>query len=237
MNAEELVGQFRQYCRQNADPSIVAKYSRYFKGGYDAYGLGTGVFKEGVKKFTDDPGLTLGIVLDAAPTLLKSPKYEETSLAIVLLLHFKKQFNRDLFHELESWFDHGINNWAHADYFAGDVMKVFHKKKIISLEDLKPWIVAKNKFQRRVVPVSLIKTLKESPDIMTLISFIEPLMTDTEREVHQGVGWFLREAWKVHRNEVEDFLLKWKNSAPRLIFQYATEKMTGEEKLRFRKEK
>ena len=35
----------------------------------------------------------------------------------------------------------------------------------------------------------------------------------------------------------ETFLLKWKNTAPRLIIQYATEKMTLEQKLRFKKEK
>jgi hypothetical protein len=39
------------------------------------------------------------------------------------------------------------------------------------------------------------------------------------------------------RKETEAFLLKWKNEAPRLIYQYATEKMTAEEKKRFKKEK
>jgi 3-methyladenine DNA glycosylase AlkD len=69
------------------------------------------------------------------------------------------------------------------------------------------------------------------------ISFIEPLMTDKEREVHQGVGWFLREAWKIEPAPVEEFLLKYKDTAPRLIFQYATEKMTAEGKSRFRRSK
>jgi 3-methyladenine DNA glycosylase AlkD len=62
-------------------------------------------------------------------------------------------------------------------------------------------------------------------------------MMDPEREVHQGLGWFLREAWKKQPQVTETFLFKWKNSAARLIFQYATEKMTAEEKQRFRKEK
>ena len=62
-------------------------------------------------------------------------------------------------------------------------------------------------------------------------------MVDKDREVHQGVGWFLREAWKKNHEVTESFLLKWKDRAPRLIIQYATEKMTKEEKLRFRKEK
>jgi 3-methyladenine DNA glycosylase AlkD len=62
-------------------------------------------------------------------------------------------------------------------------------------------------------------------------------MMDKEREVHQGVGWFLREAWKIDNEPVEEFLLRYKDSAPRLIFQYATEKMTPEGKSRFRRNK
>jgi len=46
-----------------------------------------------------------------------------------------------------------------------------------------------------------------------------------------------REAWKLRPEQVEQFLLKWKDTAPRLIFQYATEKMTAENKISFRKEK
>jgi hypothetical protein len=57
------------------------------------------------------------------------------------------------------------------------------------------------------------------------------------REVHQGLGWFLSEAWKIDPAPVEEFLLKYKNSAARLIFQYATEKMTPEGKVRFRRDK
>ena len=60
-------------------------------------------------------------------------------------------------------------------------------------------------------------------------------MVDQEREVHQGVGWFLREAWKIQHEEVEVFLLEWKERAPRLIFQYACEKMSTEEKQRFKR--
>jgi 3-methyladenine DNA glycosylase AlkD len=62
-------------------------------------------------------------------------------------------------------------------------------------------------------------------------------MLDPDRVVHLGVGWFLREAWKVNPEPVEAFLLEWKDRAPRLIYQYATEKMTAAQKARFKKGK
>jgi len=83
----------------------------------------------------------------------------------------------------------------------------------------------------------MIKYLKHSNDLKTMFSFIDTLMMDSEREVHQGLGWFLRECWKRDRSLTEEFLLKWKDDCARLIIQYATEKMTKEERLQFRRDK
>ncbi|MGB2863672.1 MAG: DNA alkylation repair protein [Sedimentisphaerales bacterium] len=105
------------------------------------------------------------------------------------------------------------------------------------MEALSDWRTAKNKYQRRAVPVSMLKLLKSTNDYAPLFTFIEPQMPDSERVVHQGLGWFLREAWKLKRIETEAFLLKWKNDGARLIYQYATEKMTAEEKKRFKRVK
>jgi 3-methyladenine DNA glycosylase AlkD len=79
--------------------------------------------------------------------------------------------------------------------------------------------------------------LKVREDFGPLLEFIRPMMLDPERVVHQGLGWFLREAWKKQPKPVEAFLLEWKDTAPRLIFQYATEKMTAAARARFRREK
>ena len=83
----------------------------------------------------------------------------------------------------------------------------------------------------------MVKLLKFENDFNKMFAFIDSLMIDTEREVHQGLGWFLRECWKKERTLTEQFLLKWKNDCARLIIQYATEKMTKEERLKFRKNK
>jgi hypothetical protein len=62
-------------------------------------------------------------------------------------------------------------------------------------------------------------------------------MLDKAREVHQGLGWFLREAWTKDKQKVEPFLIKWKDKSIRLIYQNSQERMTKEEKEKFRKEK
>jgi len=237
MNTTELIDEIRTYCQANVNPENVIKYSRYFKGDYDAYGLANGLVEAKVKELLKIHKIDIPLILEAAPELIASSKYEEPGFIMHLLNSKKKEYNRTVFLAIESWFPIGIQNWAHADILGMWILPDLVKQKIVTLDDFKPWLQSGFKFQRRCVPVTLIKSLKTTNDFTRLFTFIEPLMTDPEREVHQGTGWFLREAWKINRETTESFLLKHKNTAPRLIIQYATEKMTKEERLAYRREK
>jgi 3-methyladenine DNA glycosylase AlkD len=236
MNAPELIHEIRTFCRANADPAIVQKYARYFKEGYNGYGLPAGVFMAKVKELLGSGSLGMDIVLEASRELIAGEKYEEPSFAMQLLKGFSKQFSRETFFRIEAWFPIGIRNWAHTDGLCSELLTPMLMKGIFSMEDLSGWRSSSFPFQRRAVPVCLIKQAKKCSDIHPYLDFLDPMMKDKERVVHQGLGWFLREAWKVHPGPVEAFLLKWKEDAARLIFQYATEKMAKEERGRFRRE-
>ncbi len=237
MKATELYEEIRKYCRANADEANVKKYSRYFKEGFDAYGLSKEIYGDKVDSLLSDKRVNMKLVLNTSKYLLKSGKYEETSFAIALFRGFPEQFTAETFREIGKWFEIGIINWAHTDVICGTIISEFFERNIITLESLSDWRTAKNKYQRRAVPVAMISLLKKNSDYPSLFAFIESLMMDSEKCVQQGLGWFLREAWKIKRKQTESFLLKWKNKAPRVIYQYATEKMTKEEKQRFKKEK
>ncbi len=236
MNSRELIIDIRNYCVANSDPAMVLKYSRYFKGDFNAYGLANGLVEAKVKELLADTTVTIPLILEAAPDLVVSGKYEETGFVLLMLKFRKKQYVSAVYHAIESWFVFGISNWAHADMLGMWILPDLLEQKVITIDEFIPWLGSEFKFQRRCVPVTLIKSLKTIKDVNILFDFIEPLMSDPEREVHQGVGWFLREAWKVNREVTEKFLYKHRNTAPRLIIQYATEKMSKEERLRFRRE-
>jgi 3-methyladenine DNA glycosylase AlkD len=237
MKATELYEDIRKYCKSNADAKIVEKYSRYFTEGFDSYGLSREKFEGKVRSIIDDDKVSMRLVLSTSKLLVKSGKYEETNFAICLLKEFSEQFDSKTFAQVEKWFDIGIVNWAHTDVFCGHLMSEFFGRGIISLNDLSDWRVAKNTYQRRAVPVAMLPLLKTTKNYKSLFSFIELLMMDGEKKVQQGLGWFLREAWKIKAKETEAFLLKWKDKSPRVIFQYATEKMTAGKKKRFKKTK
>lgn len=237
MNPHSLFNELREYCIANADEKVVEKYSRYFKEGFDAYGLTTELLLAKVDEIASREEVDLDVILNTADLLIPTGKYEEMSFAFALTKKYKKAFTKSTFLSIESWFEKGINNWAITDAICGELTPYFIEKKIVDLDDFVSWRDAASKFQRRAVPVSFIKPFKKGENLMPMLEFIDPMMMDKERVVHQGLGWFLRECWKKQPEPVEEFLYKWKNDAARLIFQYATEKMTKEYRKQFRKEK
>lgn len=237
MSPSELVQEIRSYCVANADAERLQKSQHYFKEEFIGYGLTAPQVHGKVKEMLKRGDFDLPTVLEAAPILMKNGMYEEISMALLLIDGLWKQFTPATFQSIGSWFSFSIHNWAHADTLGMFLLPRFLDKKILEMIDFSPWLGSPYKFQRRCVPVTLIKHIKKTKQVMPSILFVEKLMLDPEREVHQGIGWFLREAWKISPSEVEPFLEKWKNTAPRLIVQYACEKMTAENKLRFRRKK
>lgn len=237
MTPTEIIQEIRSYCMANADAERLQKSQRFFKDEFVGYGLTAPQVYLKVKEMHKRGGFDLPTVLDAAPILMKYRMFEEISMVLLLLDGLWKQFTPDTFQTIGRWFNFSITNWAHADTLGMFVLPKFLDKKIIEMDDFSSWLDSPFKFQRRCVPVTLIKHIKKTRQVMPSILFVEKLMTDPEREVHQGMGWFLREAWKISPAEVESFLEKWKDTAPRLIIQYACEKMMPEDKMRFKRAK
>jgi 3-methyladenine DNA glycosylase AlkD len=240
MDAISLKNEITAFCLNNADEAIVLKYARYFKEGregYDAYGVTTELMLAKVSELISNDQVTLKLLFEAAPALLRSGKHEETLFILLLVEKQLKKLSAQNFEDISKWFEYGIINWALCDTLCIKIIPWFFLKKQLSLDRLSEWQDSTFRFQRRAVPVSLIKLLKSTDDYSPFFDLITPLMMDKERVVHQGLGWFLREAWKKQPDQTEKFLLLWKDHAARLIFQYATEKMGKEEKARFRKMK
>lgn len=239
MDLKPILREIRDFLAANADEAIVKKYAYYFKEGYDGYGVAQEPFYKFKDRLIEKYCKTMSMdeCIELGNLLFASGKYEEGSLAILMLLAYKKEFSRATLNAPSNWLDKYVANWAHTDFICGEFMSVLLLKKHVNYTDLADWRISQSKWKRRAVPVSMIKLLKEADNFGEFFEFIDPMMMDTERVVHQGLGWFLRECWKKKPEPTEEFLLKWKNTAARLIFQYATEKMTKESKERFRKDK
>jgi 3-methyladenine DNA glycosylase AlkD len=236
MTTRSLATEIRAFCSAHGDPDVVARYARYFREGYDAFGLPRDVYEKQRETWLQRYGQELGLAgfLELGDYLIKTGKYEEASYAISFLIPFKKEWTRATFHHVGEWLDGGVCNWAHSDILCGELLSPCLATGLVKVSDMKEWRTAESRWKRRAVPVTLLAFKKDPQKIPGLLTFIRPMMMDEERVVHQGLGWFLREAWKVNPRAVEPFLMAWKNKSARLIFQYATEKMSPKQKARFR---
>lgn len=229
--------EIRRFCEKNANPEIVKKYSRYFTEGYDAYGLDQKAFESQRDKWLESwtKDFTLEDFVRLGDKLIATGKYEEASFAVAFMYSQTDKFTAETFDKLGNWLEKGIVNWAHTDVLSGKALSHLFTNRIVEIESLKKWNDSESKWKRRSVPVILIDVLKRDVPVERLFLIIEPLMLDSDKFVQKGLGWFLREAWKINPEETEEFLSKWKETCGRTIIQYATEKMDKENRRRFRR--
>lgn len=231
--------EIRNFCLSNSNPEIVKKYARYFKEGFDGYGIESKTFEKQRDTWINDwkNENSLKEYLELGDKLMESGKYEEKSFAIWFIQSERENYTPSVFERIGKWFDKGISNWATTDVLCMLVLSSFLVDKVITYEMLKEWTSADSEWKRRAVPVTLVELIKEGLKPKIALPVIAPLMLDKSEYVQKGIGTLLRGLWKEYPKEIEGYLFQWKDQCGRLIMQYATEKMDKEYRKKFRKVK
>lgn len=228
-----------EFCNSNRDEAVIKKYSRYFKEGYNAYGIDSKILESQKTKWLDSwkNEMTISDYLDLGDLLISTGKFEEADYAIQFIASKKNEFSIETFDRIGKWLENGIQNWANTDVLCMLVLPEFICNKIIEPKDFINWTKSESKWKRRAVPVTFYEVIKKDHSPESILSVIEKLMEDSEEDVQKGLGTLLREIWKKQPIIAETFLLKWKNTCGRKIIQYATEKMDKSQKAKFKKDK
>lgn len=231
--------EIRDFCVKNSNQAIIEKYSRYFKDGFDGYGIDQKVYEQQRDSWISlwKKEMDLDKYLDLGDTLVKVGKYEEISFAISFIASERSNYSEKTFDRIGNWFDFGITNWAETDVLCMLVLSNFLIDKVIPYTKLLDWTRSDSEWKRRAVPVTLVELIKKGLTPDEALPLIEPLMNDESENVQKGIGTLLRGLWKNHPERIEAFLLKWKETCGRLIIQYSTEKMDKEYRKKFRREK
>ena len=169
----------RAFCVANANEKQAAKWARFFTEGYDAYGV-----DHKNPAWEENRARWLATLKKAGPTayldagdLLVPGKYEETSFAILFAMGSREAYTPQAFHRIGNWFDRGIRNWGHTDVLSGEVLSAFLQDKVVPLEALEAWRDSANKFQRRAVPVTMVKLVAGPESPSRLLRVIAPMMS------------------------------------------------------------
>lgn len=166
----------------------------------------------------------------------KTDVHEAMSLP---LFYYRRHLDSlDLAHwrVMKQWIER-VENWEHADCLCA-LFSIFyeHYPKLVE-PTLKKWNRSSNPWKRRASVVSTIyyaSKKRSPPSRQTVLSLIEPLLRDSDSYVQKGVGWQLREAYKLWPSEILKFLEEHVTELPAITFSYATEKLTKKDKLRLK---
>lgn len=234
---EEKIKEIRAFCVKNSNQANIDKYSRYFKEGFNGYGIDQKVFEAQRDKWIAEwkKEMNLDNYLELGDKLIPIGKFEEISFAIAFVKSERENYTESTFNRIGNWFDLGVNNWADTDVLCMLVLSSFFIDGILEPDKLKKWSDANSEWKRRSIPVTLNELLKHGLKPEIALPVIEPLMLDKSEYVQKGIGTLLRGFWKIYPAEIESFLLKWKDLCGRLIVQYATEKMDKDYRKKFRR--
>lgn len=206
---------------------------RYFKTGKGQYGEGD-VFlgltvpevRQVAKKYSHLP-------LEDVLELLSSKYHEERQCALFIMVNLFEigdSAARRLVYESYLSNTKFVNNWDLVDGSAPYISGVYlaDNKKDVLLRLAK----SSNIWERRIAILSTLAFIKNGETAWTY-RLAKMLLDDNEDLIHKAVGWMLREAGKVNKPELVDFLNAYKKRMPRTMLRYSIEKFNDKERKEF----
>lgn len=228
---QEIFDMCLQYLYDHENPQQMIKTAPLFREGYDAFGLLDDELRQLRQMILDKYNPTPQEIADLGKIFFSTHKHEFGMLAINLIKKHRPRMDRYVYEGVLEWLNDGVENISQADLLATKITPVFLELGIASLDDFETWRQSDSKWTRRVAALTMLYLMdKASPE--RLLEFIQPMIKDPEQIVQQGVGFFLRELWGMHSEEVESFLFANKDKLSPTVIHYATNRMAKDKKKR-----
>ncbi len=168
-----------------------------------------------------------------------SQYHESMYLPLFYYRRHLKDLDEQTWKSLKTWIDR-VENWEHADALCALYSVMLERFPKLVEPTLRKWNRAKNPWEKRASVVSTIyyaSKNRKAPSLKLVLELVEPLIGHKDPYVQKGVGWQLREAYKLHPKQVLAFLKKYNTRLPATVFSYATEKLPATEKKKLKDER
>ena len=174
----------------------------------------------------------IALSLDNVAILLDSPIHEQRHLALLIwTLQYKHK--RTTEHDREQIYNAYIRSWKHInnwDLVDTTTPHIMGEHLVNRPRDLlHEWSTDNNLWKRRMSIVATWTFIKRF-DLDDTFKIATILLKDEEDLIHKAVGWMLREAGKVDRKRLVEFLEPHKHNMPRTMLRYSIEKFNPDER-------
>lgn len=224
-----IVAGVRQTLRESVDEKTKQNFSRFFKGEVQCYGVKSSEVGKIAKRFWKEiKDLPKEDIFQLCEELFSSGISEDAFVVSFWLEGMSARFEKDDMQTFERWIKLYIDNWAKCDGFCnhavGDLV-MMHPELVA---DLKRWARTDHPWLKRAAAVSLILPARKGHFLEDVFEIADILLTDEHDLVQKGYGWMLKEASRLHQQEVFDYVVDHRRQMPRTALRYAIELMPPE---------
>ena len=225
----QILERIRAELRANANEKTIASYQHFFKEAVKFYGVSLGTVDKIANNYWKEiKSLEKQEIFNLCEDLFRSDYSEEAVVASVWTPKLTNQFEPTDLALFKRWIDTYINDWAKCDGFCNHTIGNFVAKYPESINEIVSWTASTNRWMKRAAAVSLIIPARKGQFLKEVFTISDRLLPDKDDMVQKGYGWMLKEASKLHRDEVYQYILKHRKDMPRTALRYAIEKMPPE---------
>ena len=143
-----------------------------------------------------------------------------------------RQLQSGEFDILINWVDR-CQCWEHSDDLSKIYATVVEENPAWMIPTMQHWNQSENPWKRRQSVVGLIEYAHKRKRVLSfsqLISFIDPLLHDSDEYVQKGLGWTLREVYNLYPAETTDYIIQNIHAISPTAYHAATDRLSHERK-------
>jgi 3-methyladenine DNA glycosylase AlkD len=225
----QILEQIRAELIANIDAANQASFQRFFKEEVKYYGVKTGTVDKIANEYWKEiKSLEKQEIFNLCEDLFRSDFTEEAFVVSSWTPKLTDRFEPADLSLFKRWIETYINNWAKCDGFCNHSIGNFVEKYPESVNELINWTASQNRWLKRAAAVSLIVPAKKGWFLTEIFRISDRLLLDKDDMVQKGYGWLLKEASRLHQNDVFQYVVKNKKIMPRTALRYAIELMPKE---------
>ena len=221
-----ILTSIRKDLKSYADVKTGAVAQKFFKEKIIVYGVKTGTVVAIAKKYWKEiKALPKKEIFAMCEELYKSGIMEESFVVSTWVPKLSGCFETKDIAVFYHWINTYITNWASCDGFCNHSVGEYIEKYSEQVSVLKQWATSENRWVKRAAAVSLIVPAKHGKFLDEVFGIADILLLDSDDMVQKGYGWMLKEASRLHQQEVFMYVEKHKKVMPRTALRYAIELM------------